>query len=193
MKRVALFVLIFVFSISSFAQNNQSQLDGRLYGVVYDVPATKDVTVREDVPYAGSLKIDIYSPPGAKAGEKFPAVIFLNAIGDAPGQPKVKSWGIYRSFPRLVAAHGMVGISMEMDGARIQESLRALFDFLEKDGAKHGIDGSRLGVYAASANVTQSTVYLMGDGAAKGIRAAALYYGGAPSPETRIRADLPVL
>src|SRR5215204_467777 len=106
MKRVALFVLIFVFSISSFAQNNQSQLDGRLYGVVYDVPATKDVTVREDVPYAGSLKIDIYSPPGAKAGEKFPAVIFLNAIGDAPGQPKVKSWGIYRSFPRLVAARG---------------------------------------------------------------------------------------
>jgi tetratricopeptide (TPR) repeat protein len=193
MKKTALFVLIFVFSISSFAQNNPSPLDGRLYGVVYDVPATKDVKVKEDVPYAGDLKIDIYSPPDAKTGEKRPAVIFLNAIGDAPGQPKVKTWGIYRSFPRLVAAHGMVGISMEADGARIQESLRGLFDFLEKDGAKHGIDASRLGVYAASANTTQSIVYLMSDAAAKGIRAAALYYGATPAPETRIRKDLPVL
>lgn len=195
MKKTALFVLIFTFSLCVFAQNNQPQspLDGRLYGVVYDVPATKDVTVKENVPYLGDLKIDIYSPPGAKTGEKRPAVIFLNAIGDAPGQAKVKSWGIYRSFPRLVAAHGMVGISMEADGARIQESLRALFDFLEKDGARHGIDGSRLGVYAASANTTQAIVYLMSDAASKGIRAAALFYGATPAPETRIRKDLPVL
>jgi tetratricopeptide (TPR) repeat protein len=195
MNKLFLSVLILTFSLSIFGQNNapQSPLDGRLYGVVYDVPATKDVTVKTDVPYAGDLKIDVYSPPGAKTGEKFPAVIFLNAIGDQPNQPKVKTWGIYKSFPRLVAAHGMVGISMEMDGTRIQESLRALFDFLEKDGAKHGIDAARLGVYAASANVTQSTVYLMSDGAAKGIRAAALFYGGAPAAETRIRKDLPVL
>ena len=193
MKGIILFALILTFSLSFFAQSNQSALDGRLYGVVYDVPATRDVTVKEDVPYMNDLKIDIYTPPGARGGDKFPAVIFLNAIGDAPGQPKVKSWGIYRSFPRLVAAHGMVGISMEADGARIQDSLRGLFNFLEKDGARHGIDATRLGVYAASANVTQSTVYLMSDAAAKGIRAAALYYGGAPSPETRLRKDLPVL
>ena len=195
MKKAAILVLIFAFSTSSFAQNTapQSPLDGRLYGVVYDVPATKDVRVKEDVPYLGDLKIDIYSPPEAKPGEKRPAVIFLNAIGDAPGQAKVKSWGIYRSFPRLVAAHGMVGISMEADGARIQESLRGLFEFLEKDGAKHGIDATRLGVYAASANTTQSIVYLMSETAAKGIRAAALFYGATPSPETRIRKDLPVL
>lgn len=194
MKQVALFVLIFVFSTNLFAQNNQpSPLDGRVYGVVYEVSATKNVTVKENVPYLGDLKIDIYSPPGAKAGEKVPAVIFLNAIGDAPGQAKVKSWGIYRTFPRLVAAHGMVGISMEADGAKIQESLRGLFDFLEKEGARHGIDAARLGVYAASANTTQSIVYLMSDAASKGIRAAALYYGATPSPETRIRRDLPVL
>lgn len=196
MKGIILFVLVFTFSLAAFAQTNQQQqpspLDGRLYGVVYDVPATKDVKVKTDVPYAGNLTIDVYSPPNAKPDDKFPAVIFLNAIGDAPGN-RVKTWGIYKSFPRLVAAHGMVGISMDMDGARIQESLRALFDFLERDGARHGIDASRLGVYAASANVTQSTVYLMGDGAAKGIRAAALFYGGAPAPETRLRKDLPVL
>ena len=169
MKKITLFVLIFTFSINLFAQNNErSPLTPTLYGVVYDVPATKNVKVKTDVPYSGNLTIDVYTPPDAKANEKLPAVIFLNAIGDAPNQPKVKSWEIYKSFPRLVAAHGMIGISMEMDGARIQESLLALFNFLEKDGAKHGIDASRLGVYAASANVTQSTIYLMGENASKG-------------------------
>lgn len=92
-----------------------------------------------------------------------------------------------------MAAHGLVGISMEMDGARIQDCLSALFDFLEKNGAKHGIDGTRLGVYAASANVTQSTIYLMSERASKSIKAAVFFYGGAPSPETKIRKDLPVL
>lgn len=194
MKKFLLIALISIFSLDLPAQSDspRSPLDATNWGVVYDIPATKNVKVKTDVPYSGSLKIDIYSPPNAKEGEKRPAVIFLNGIGDAPGN-KIKNWEIYKSFPRLVAAHEMVGISMEADGARIQESLRGLFDFLERDGAKHGIDATRLGVYAASANVAQSLVYLMSDTASKGIRAAALFYGGAPSSETRIRKDLPVL
>ena len=198
-KTFFLSALIFTLSLNFFAQTNQprSPLDATNWGVVYDVPATKNVKLKADVPYLkdakGTLAIDIYTPPNAKAGDKFPAVIFLNAIGDAPNQPKVKSWEIYKSFPRLVAAHGIIGISMDADGERIQESLRGLFDFLEKEGAKHGIDATRLGVYAASANVSESTVYLMNDAAAKGIKAAALFYGGAPSAETRLRKDLPVL
>jgi tetratricopeptide (TPR) repeat protein len=194
MKKIVLLVLMLTFSLNLPAQNTQtrSPLDATNWGVVYDVPATKNVKVKTDIPYSGNLTIDVYSPPEAKSGDKFPAVIFLNAIGDAPNN-KVKNWEIYKSFPRLIAAHGMVGISMDADGSRIQESLRALFGFLEKDGVKHGIDGTRLGVYAASANVTQSTIYLMSENASKGIRAAALFYGGAPAAETRIRKDLPVL
>lgn len=194
MKKLPLFALIFIFSLNLFAQNNQSRspLDPTNWGVVYDVPATKNVKVKTDIPYSGNLTIDIYSPPNAKANDKFPAVIFLNAIGDQPNH-KLKTWEIYKSFPRLMAAHGLVGISMETDGTRILECLRELFDFLEKDGAKHGIDGTRLGVYAASANVTQSTNYLMSETASKSIKAAVFFYGGAPSPQTKIRRDLPVL
>ena len=115
--------------------------------MVYDVPATKNVKLKADVPYLKNTKdtlgIDIYTPPDMKAGEKLPAVIFLNAIGDAPGN-KVKNWEIYKTFPRLLAAHGIIGISMDADGGQIQESLRALFDFLEKEGAAHGIDATRI-------------------------------------------------
>lgn len=199
MKKQALSLLIsvFIFSINSFAQNSQtSPLNPTNWGVVYDIPATKNVKVKTDVTYfkddRSNLAVDIYLPPDLKTGEKRPAVIFLNAIGDRPDS-KVKSWEIYKSFPRLIAAHGMVGISMDADGTRIQESLRGLFNFLEKEGANHGIDANRLGVYAASANVTQSTIYLMSNDAAKGIKAAALFYGGTPAPNTNIRKDLPVL
>ena len=92
-NKIVFLYLIFVFSaLNLFAQNNQqpSPLTPTLYGVVYDVPATKDVKLQADVPYLkdtkGTLAIDIYTPPNMKAGEKFPAVIFLNAIGDFPAR-----------------------------------------------------------------------------------------------------------
>ncbi|MEO6391275.1 MAG: tetratricopeptide repeat protein [Pyrinomonadaceae bacterium] len=175
--------------------SDRSLLDPGVWGVIYDVPATKRVTVKRDIIYftspAGAQTVDIYSPPDAKGGVKLPAVIFLNAIGDRPGD-QVKNWGIYSSWPRLVAAQGMVGISMDADGERIQDSLKAVFDFLVRDGAKHGIDADRLGVYAASANTTGSWTYLMSESVHKGIRAAAMFYGSAP-PAGPLRRDLAVL
>jgi len=188
-RATRLLLLTAAFAISSLAQE-RSPLDATYWGVVYDVPATRDVKVRADVPYSGALTADIYLPPGLKAGEKRPAVVFLNAIGDRPGN-KVKRWEIYKTWPRLVAAHGMVGISMDADATKVQESIRGLFSFLTERGAEHHVDAARLGVYAASANVRGAAEYLSGEHAAPGIRAAALYYG-APPPG-RLRTDLPVL
>jgi tetratricopeptide (TPR) repeat protein len=178
---------------ASWAQTSappRSPLDATNWGVVYDVPATQQVKVRKDVPYLGALTVDIYTPPDLKAGETRPAVVFLNALGDQPNN-KIKNWSIYQSWPRLVAAHGLVGISMEADGTRVQDSLRGVFDFLSKQGAPYGVDGTRLGVYAASANVRGAYEYLIGEHAAPALRAAALYYGGVPAG--KLRTDLPVL
>lgn len=187
-------LLVFLSAASAIAQNpappQRSPLDATNWGVVYDVPATKEVKVRHNVPYLDALAVDIYSPPDLKAGEKRPAVVFINAVGDR-SENKVKNWAIYQSWPRLVAAHGIIGVSMDADGTRIQESLRAVFDFLSKQGAQYGVDGTRLGLYAASANVRGTHQYLTSAHAAKGIRAAALYYGGVPAE--KVRADLPVL
>ena len=172
-----------------------SPIDPLSYGVVLDDPAMKKVTIKKDVTYLedakGRLNIDIYSPPGLKPNERRPAIIFLNAIGENPGQSKVKSWGIYTTWPQLMAAQGYIGISMETDRERIQESIRGLFNFISEKGANYSIDRDRLGVYAASANVRQSVVYLMDEKVFKGIKAAVLYYGGAP--DGPFRKDLPVL
>jgi tetratricopeptide (TPR) repeat protein len=190
----ALLVMLSLFSTNSLAQGPvptpRSPLDATNWGVVYDIPATKDVKVQRDVPYLDTLTVDIFSPPDLKAGEKRPAVVFVNAVGDR-GTDKVKNWGIYQSWPRLVAAHGLIGIAMDADGTRIQESVRGVFDFLTTKGAQFGVDGTRLGLYAASANVRGTYEYLIGEHTAKGLRAAALYYGGVPAG--RLRTDLPVL
>ncbi|MFN8003651.1 MAG: hypothetical protein U0X75_21855 [Acidobacteriota bacterium] len=82
-------------TVTALAQNAgqtppRSQLDATNWGVVYDVPATKQVKIRQNVPYLSNLAIDIYTPPDMKADETRPAVVFLNAIGDS-AQSKVKS------------------------------------------------------------------------------------------------------
>jgi tetratricopeptide (TPR) repeat protein len=189
-----IFIIFTAIALPMAAQT--SELNPTRWGVVLDSPQMKNVSLKKDVTYLkderGTLSIDIYSPTAAKQGEKRPAVIFLNAIGDQVDS-KVKDWGIYSSWPRLIAANGMVGISMDADGTRIQESLSKLFAFLEAEGAKHGVDPTRLGVYAASANTSQSIPFLMGETAPKGIKAAALYYGMTPGQDVRLRKDLPVL
>lgn len=176
------------------ASPQRSPLDATNWGVVLDVPATKLVKVKTDVPYLKdantTLTVDIYLPPDMKAGEKRAAVLFINAVGDRPNS-RVKNWEIYKSWPRLVAAHGLIGVSMDADGSRIQECLRGVFEFLTRQGEAHGIDGTRLGLYAASANVTGATQYLNSEAASTNIRAAALYYGGVPNGN--LRTDLPVL
>jgi hypothetical protein len=116
---IALLVSVRVFSQSTTA----SVVDPLQYGVVLDDPKMKEVKTQVDITYLsdekGTLKLDIYSLPTASVKDKLPAIIFLNAIGERPGARKVKSWGIYTTWPTLVAANGYIGISMETDGSRI--------------------------------------------------------------------------
>ncbi len=192
-RATALMLITFV-TPAAHAAAPTSALDPSRFGIVYDTPGTKQVRLVPNVPYwqdaRDTLAIDIYQPPAAKRGELRPVVVFINAIGDRPDS-RVKEWGIYRGWPRLVAAHGLVGVSMDANGERIQECLARAFAFLTAKGAAYGIDGARIGVYAASANVRGAWEFLGKPDAPKQVRAAALYYGNPPA--TAPRTDLPVL
>lgn len=176
------------------AQASTSLLDGRRFGVVYDVPATRDVKLLANVPYwkdaTHSLAMDVYLPPRLASGQKLPVVLFLNAIGDRTGNSP-KDWGIYRSWPRLIATQGMIGVAMQADSTDPLESMRRALAFLASPNAPAGVDGQRVGVYAASANVTGASRLLFGANPPANVRAAALYYGAPPVDS--VRRDLPVL
>lgn len=171
-----------------------SPLDGDRWGVVDTHPAMPDVRRLRDVPYLrdslGTLTVDVYLPADMRAGERRAAVLFINGVGDSPGD-RVKDWAIYSSWPRLLAAQGIIGISMDADRARIPASLQGVMRWLRDSASRHGIDPERIGVYAASANVSATSELLFGASPPTGVRAAVLYYGGPPSQA--LRSDLPVM
>ncbi len=168
-----------------------SPYDVTTYSVVWTVPEAKNVRVFRGVAYAetsGSdkapLVMDLAYPAG-DASIPRPAVVFVNGVGG-----KLNEWEIYKSWARLVAAHGLVGITAESDPARPAESVRALLAHIAKEGAALRIDSSRLAVWACSANVRAALPLLM-DGAPAGVRAAAILYGTGDA--AALRKDLPVI
>jgi tetratricopeptide (TPR) repeat protein len=190
-------LLLALSTTTALAQGHRPRPEHDLltYEVVYRVPAMDKVTVAHDVAYkkAGdrTLSVDLYYPPGYKAGQSLPAVLFVNGVGDRPGDVKVKDWGQYRSWPRLVAARGMIGISMESrSGDANGEDVRDALRWARTDGQAKGIDPARVAAWACSANVSAAVPVLMAEGEPPA-RAAVLYYGGVPA--TSFRSDLPVL
>ena len=164
------------------------------YPLVWSQPGAESVVARTGLVFARpldrDLALDLYPPPGVGAGERRPAVVFLAGFGDDPAAP-LKSWEIYRSWLRTVAARGYVGVMGESDPRDVPGSLTALFRFLGERGDELGIDSGRLLVWACSANVRGALPFVMGEGAPRGVVAAALLYGAGEAE--RVRADLPVL
>jgi tetratricopeptide (TPR) repeat protein len=80
---------------------------------------------------------------------------------------------------------------MDADRGRIGASVAGAFRWLRTVGPTHGIDPERIGIYAASANVRAASAAVLGAEPVPGLRAAVLYYGGAPVEEPR--PGLPVL
>jgi tetratricopeptide (TPR) repeat protein len=166
------------------------------YGVVETIPGMDAVRVVRDVTYksvAGfALTMDIYYPPGAASPtDARPAIVFVNGVGDPPGGPKLRTWGQYTSWPRLIAASGMVGVTFDArSGDANAEDVRDALSYVHEKGKSLGIDASRIGAWACSANVRAALAYVMQPGE-KVLRTVALYYGAGEIAEPR--ADLPVL
>jgi acetyl esterase/lipase len=81
--------------------------------VVYRVPGMDEVHVRSNLKYTNvndpNLLMDVYTPPGLARDDKRPAVLLIH--GGAGSESKPKDWGVYRSWGRLIAASGMVGVT----------------------------------------------------------------------------------
>jgi hypothetical protein len=164
------------------------------YPLVWNQPGAERVEARTGLVFARpldrDLALDLYPPAGAAPGARRPAVVFLAGFGDDPAAP-LRSWEIYRSWLRTVAARGYVGVMGESDPRDVPGSLAALFRYLDERGGELGIDSGRLLVWACSANVRGALPFLMAEGAPRGVVAAALLYGAGEAE--RVRVDLPVL
>ena len=179
-------------AIPALAQPTDSPWSVTRIGLVYQAPAMANVAVTEGIEYQqveGTPRtFDMYAPPGPATAPR-PAVIFVNGVGDVGDNPP-RRWAIYRDWARAVATEGMVGINYGVTSDRLEAGLLDLFAWLEENGAPLGIDASRIGIYASSANVGVGLPFAMRS-APPALRCAVFYYGGVPVDS--LRPDLPVL
>jgi len=81
--------------------------------VVYSIPGMNEVIIKSDLKYTHvnepHLLMDVYIPRRLGKGERRPAVLFIH--GSVPPGSPAKNMGVYKSWGRLVAASGMVGVT----------------------------------------------------------------------------------
>jgi tetratricopeptide (TPR) repeat protein len=169
--------------------------DLRTYGVVEIIPGMRRVRIVKDVTYktadGRALQMDFYYPPGSKPAEVLPTVVFVNGVGDWPGNAKLRTWGQYTSWPRLVAASGLAAVTFDArNGDANAEDVRDAFAYVMERGKAVGIDSSRVAAWSCSANVRAALTLLMPAGA-PAVKTAVMYYGG--GDPAVVRNDLPVL
>ena len=128
--------------------------------IVLPVPAGSEIAVVGDEvipgPDGGWIPFDIYRP--AASGGPRPVVLFVH--GDAaPGVlGGAKNWGQFTSWGRMMAAHGMVGITFNHSSllARTQTDLviaeiTAMLEMVRSRGPELGGDGDRVAICSISA------------------------------------------
>jgi acetyl esterase/lipase len=181
-------LLTIAFSDPALPQRQSSQQP-----VLYSMPGMDQVTVRSGVRYKRSadqdLEMTLYYPRDRAQTSSWPAVIFVFGYSDAAatrltGAP-LRQMGQYTTWPRIVAASGLVGITYATN--QPLEDLRDLMRYVRSHAADLRIDARAIGLWACSANVPVALAYL-GE-APEGLRTAVFYYGLMPTPDGYQRAQ----
>jgi acetyl esterase/lipase len=124
--------------------------------VVYTVPGTADVQVREGLVYktvdGSPLHFDLYAP-AARSGASPGVILIHGRPGLALG---ARRWQIFRSYGRMLAATGMIGIAFDhrlLGLDRYSDSALDVADLVRHvraEAGTFGIDQMRLALWAFS-------------------------------------------
>jgi acetyl esterase/lipase len=138
--------------------------------LVLTKPGTERVKVATDLRYHPgvddpNLLMDVYSPLGAKPGERRPVLMFVH--GGAGSDSRPKDWGIYKGWGRLAGASGLVGVTfthrLGYPKPLLAESgadVAAAIDYVRTNAAKLGADPDRICLAAYSAGGPLLTIGL---------------------------------
>ena len=135
--------------------------------VVYRLDGMDRVTVRRDLPYTdtaeGTLVFDLYQPPNTEPGARPPVVVIVMGYPDPTGFYRYVGWAT--SWARLLAVSGVAAViyATREPAANLQTVLR----YVRDHAATLGIDDTRVGILACSANVDVALSALLAGSAAK--------------------------
>ncbi|MBX2871470.1 MAG: hypothetical protein KTR30_05205 [Saprospiraceae bacterium] len=174
-----LFTLFF-----TVAAISQSVVERPIVWQVPEMPSIKQQDHSVNLP-GDTLNFTCFHPIGYQVGQQWPTVVFANG-----GIENLPQWRVYQDWAKLMAAHGFIAILHHSKPSNRDKRLGQILDYCHENGAKIGVDGQRLGVWACSGNVTAAYPQIM-DEQHSYLRAAALYYG-MPNSIQNIRQDLPL-
>jgi hypothetical protein len=150
--------------------------------VVYEIAGAEAVPIRRDVPYrdtgTDTLVMDVYSPPGATAAGRLPAVVFAIGYSDHGALARLGcrfcEMESFVGWARLVALSGAVAITYG-SGTDPAADFAAVMQHVGSDAAALGVDANRIGVWACSGHAPTALSALLDD-AAVHPACAMLYY-----------------
>ncbi len=143
--------------------------------VVYTLPDMDDVLLASELPYAGALSVDLYYPSGYDFKTPRPVVILSHGFVEATEFDKDIPSHI--DWAKLIAASGMIAVSAQA-GQEPTTAALALIDYLAVNAKLLGLDLSRIGFWACSAQgePTFKTLETSGLVVRDGFRAAVFTY-----------------
>ena len=163
MLRRSSIVPLAVLLLTAASRHAHAQRDDGPAAIHYTVPGMDTVPVVRDVRYKTAtvngragvpLSLDVYRVPGA---QRAPGVVFVHGGLVAGQAPHAKDWPFYRSWGRIAAASGMVGIVLDHrmnTNDAVDEAgtdLRDAIAHVRARAAEYGLDQNRLCVAFYSA------------------------------------------
>jgi len=128
--------------------------------LVYQVPGMDKVEVQRNLTYTNvegtELKLDIYIPTNLSADIRLPGVVFIHGGPIPLDWPLPTHWGQYRSWGELIAASGLVGVTLchrYHDYTCLEQAnsdIMAALDYIRKRADEFNLDTDRLCLWACS-------------------------------------------
>ena len=146
--------------------------------LVYSVPGEDQVQVQRDIVYksveapAGKLdlKLDVYTPHGAKPTDRFAAVVLISGGGADDPKHDFRDAGVYLSYGRVLAASGFVAITFNKryqrgaDGtSHGREDFNDMVRYVRDHAAEFHVDANRMAFWAFSGGGVLLVPSLSGD------------------------------
>jgi acetyl esterase/lipase len=156
--------------------------------VVYSVPGMDKAVVRPNIVYkkdgTSEMKLDVYLPPNLTANERRPVVFFVHGgpLGVNPS-PGAKDWLLFKSYGRLMAAKGLVGVVLDhryvsskaKDLETSFSDVEAAIAFIRAHAAANHVDPDRVALWVFSGAGPHLSIGLRGN--TPYIRCLISYYG----------------
>lgn len=156
------------------ASSATAQTDTSANVLGYELPGMRDVVVRRGISYRvvpaegqrRSLTMDVYTPAGS-GGARRPALVLVHGglVARQPG-PLPTEWPTYRSWGRLAAAAGLVGVvfnhrlTTDENVAVASGDVDSAVSHVRANAATLGIDPDRLCIAVFSAGGPLASAFM---------------------------------